>query len=328
MSSLTFRSTQLPWSEDQGEKLFKRVLIALLAVVIVLGIAVPSITLPEIQREKLETIPPQLAKVIKRKKDKPKPPPVVKKIEKKIENPIEKKVEIKKEPIKKIQPKPIVKKVEVKPKQKPLKKERSPEKVAAAKEKAKQLINNFANELSDMQNMVDMNSLAVDSASLTNSGSSVTDVGSVVSQAAVDRVGGVDETQLTRETGAEQLAKASRDTTEVKAVKTEDLVDKPQETQVAGMNRSQMQIRRVFEQNKSRFDRIYRKALRSNPVLQGTVTLGIDVAASGEVNDCFIKSSDLQDESVMKRIASTCKRLSFDVATQADVFEYPLTFAP
>lgn len=328
MSSLTFRSTQLPWSEDQGEKLFKKVLVVLLAVVIVLGIAVPSITLPEIQREKLEKLPPQLAKVIKRKKEKPKPPPVVKKIEKKIEKPIEKKVEVKKEPIKKVQPKPIVKKVEVKPKPKPLKKERSPEKVAAAKEKAKQLINNFANELSDMQNMVDMGSLAVDSASLTNSGSGVTDVGSVVNQAAVERVGGVDETQLTRETGAEQLAKASRDTTEVKAVKAEDLADKPQETKVAGMNRSQMQIRRVFEQNKSRFDRIYRKALRSNPALQGTVTLGIDVAASGAVNDCFVKSSDLQDDAVMKRIASTCKRLSFDTASKADVFEYPLTFAP
>lgn len=331
MSSLTFRSTELPWSDSKQEHLFNKVLIALLMLTLILGIAVPNITLPELKRENLEKLPPQLAKVIKRKKEAPKPKPVPK-VEKKIEKPVEKKVEPKKVEAVKAKPKPkpvVVAKPKPKPKPKPVAKtERTPERIKAAKEKAKKLISNFSNDLADMQNMVDMSTLAVDSSVLTNAGAAATVVGTVVDQAAVDRVGGIDETQLTRATGAEQLATAQRDTTEVKAVAKEDLVDAVADTKVAGMSRTQMQIRRVFEQNKSRFDRIYRKALRSNPVLQGTVTLGIEVAASGEVSDCNVKSSDLEDAKVIKRITMTCKMLAFDAASKEDKFEYPLTFAP
>lgn len=331
MSSLTFRSTQLPWSDSKQEHLFNKVLIALLMLTLVLGIAVPNITLPELKRENLEKLPPQLAKVIKRKKEAPKPKPVPK-VEKKIEKPVEKKVEPKKVEAVKAKPKPkpvVVAKPKPKPKPKPVaKKERTPERIKAAKEKAKKLISNFSNDLADMQNMVDMSTLTVDSSVLSNAGAAATVVGTVVDQAAVDRVGGIDETQLTRATGAEQLATAQRDTTQVKTVAKEELVDAVADTKVAGMSRTQMQIRRVFEQNKSRFDRIYRKALRSNPVLQGTVTLGIEVAASGEVNDCNVKSSDLEDAKVIKRITMTCKMLAFDAASKEDKFEYPLTFAP
>ena len=267
--------------------------------------------------------------MIKRKKEAPKPKPVPK-VEKKVEKPVEKKVEPKKVEAVKPKPKPVVA-AKPKPKPKPKvvsKKERTPERVKAAKEKAKKLISNFSSDLADMQNMVDMSTLAVDSSALTNAGAAATAVGTVVDQAAVDRIGGIDETQLTRATGAEQLATAQRDTTEVEAVAKEALVDKVADTKVAGMSRTQMQIRRVFEQNKSRFDRIYRKALRSNPVLQGTVTLGIEVAASGEVSDCNVKSSDLQDAKVIKRITMTCKMLAFDAASNTDKFDYPLTFAP
>lgn len=328
MSSLTFRSSQLPWSDNKQEHLFNKVLLVLLLLTLVLGVIVPNITLPELKRENLEKLPPQLAKVIKRKKEAPKPKPVPK-VEKKVEKPVEKKLEPKKVEAVKPKPKPVAAKPKPKPKPKVVaKKERTPERVKAAKEKAKKLISNFSSDLADMQNMVDMSALTSDSSALSNAGSAATLVGTVVDQAAVDRVGGIDETQLTRATGAEQLATAQRDTTQVEAVAKEALVDKVADTKVAGMSRTQMQIRRVFEQNKSRFDRIYRKALRSNPILEGTVTLGIEVAASGEVNNCNVKSSDLDDAKVIKRITMTCKMLAFDAASETDKFDYPLTFAP
>ncbi len=328
MSSLTFRSSQLPWSDNKQEHLFNKVLLVLLLLTLVLGVIVPNITLPELKRENLEKLPPQLAKVIKRKKEAPKPKPVPK-VEKKVEKPVEKKLEPKKVEAVKPKPKPVAAKPKPKPKPKVVaKKERTPERVKAAKEKAKKLISNFSSDLADMQNMVDMSALTSDSSALSNAGSAATVVGTVVDQAAVDRVGGIDETQLTRTTGAEQLATAQRDTTQVEAVAKEALVDQVADTKVAGMSRTQMQIRRVFEQNKSRFDRIYRKALRSNPILEGTVTLGIEVAASGEVNNCNVKSSDLDDAKVIKRITMTCKMLAFDAASETDKFDYPLTFAP
>lgn len=326
MTSLTYRTPELPWGDSKQEHLFNKIFAVLLVATLVLGGVVPNITLPEIKREKLEKLPPQLAKVIQRKKELPKPivppKPVVK------EKPFEKKIEAKKVEAPKIVAKPVIAPVVVpKPKPKPAaSKDRSPERVKAAKEKAKKLIANFSNDLADMQNMVDMSTLAVDSSALTNAGAAATVVGTVVNQAAVNRVNGVDENTLTRSTGAEQLAVAQRTTTQVKELPKDVLP--VQEVKVAGMARSQMQIRRVFEQSKSRFDRIYRKALRENPALQGTVTLGLDVNASGEVSDCSVKSSDLKDAKVEKRIAMTCKMLAFDASSKADVFEYPLTFAP
>ncbi|EAT11788.1 AgmX/PglI C-terminal domain-containing protein [Bermanella marisrubri] len=327
MSSIQYQAPQLPWSNGQQERLFKLVLIALLAVTVILGIVIPSIQLPEIERHKAEELPPQLARVIKRKKETPKPKPVPKVQEKPKPEKIEKKAEVK------AKPKPVPK-VVAKPKPKPKpkavpKKERTPERVKAAKEKAKKLIADFSDNLSEMRSMADDMTRLVDNSALTNAGAAATTVGTVVDTNAVERVSGVDESKLTRETGAENLQVAERDTTEVEELPQEALADNTRaQEKTPGMARSQMDIRRVFEQNKSRFDRIYRRALRSNPVLQGTVTLGITVAASGEVKDCIVKESELDDKKVMRRMTMTCKMLAFDRASAEDEFEFPLTFAP
>ncbi len=325
MSSLTYRSPQLPWADNKQEHLFKIILIVFLSVTLIMGVIVPNISLPKIEREKLEKVPAQLAKVIKRKKEAPKPKPKPKVIEKKIE----KKPEVKKEVVKAKPTPKVVAKPKPKPKPKRVaKKERTPDRIKAAKAKAKKLIANFSNDLADMQSMLDMSSLTVDSASLNNDGSAATDVGDVVDQTAVNRIGGIDESSLTRSTGAEQLAEANRDTTEVKELAKDVMAEAPQDKRLAGMSRSQMQINRVFERNLSRFTRIYKKALRSNPALEGTVTLGVTIAASGDVSSCKINASDLQDKKVEKRMIMTCKMLSFDTSKSEDKFEFPLTFAP
>lgn len=332
-SALYTKPPQLPWAEGKSESLFNQVLVGLLALTLVLGIVVPNLELPEIKREKLEKLPPQLAKVIKRKKEKPKPKP--KPVVQAKERVPEKKIEQPKKPEKpkakpvKAKPKPVAKAVKPKPKPKKVsKKERTPERIKAAKEKAKKLVSAFSADLADMKSMVDMSTLAVDSTALTNAGAAATVVGSVVSEEAVGRVSGVDESQLTRATGADQLAVVTRETTEVETLPTQALAEKIADKKVAGMSRSQMQIRKVFEQSKSRFDRIYRKALRSNPALAGTVTLGVKVSAQGDVTDCSVKDSELNNSKVEKRIKLTCKMLAFDPSAKGDAFEYPLTFAP
>ncbi|WP_396589327.1 AgmX/PglI C-terminal domain-containing protein [Bermanella sp. R86510] len=331
MATLQHRTPQLPWSDNQQEHLFKIILVALLVVTLALGILVPAIDLPAIDRHEAEEVPAQLARVIKRKKEAPKPKPVPKVQETPKPEKVEKPPEVKAKP--KPQPKVVAAppKPKVKPKPKPVSKaERTPERIKAAKEVARKRISEISGDLSEMRNMLDMNSLAGNNKALSNAGSAATAVGSVVNEEAVARVSGVDESTLTRETGAEKLATADRSTTQVEDVKQEALVDNSvakQDTK-PGMSRSQMQIRRVFEQNKSRFDRIYRRALRSNPILQGTVTLGVSVAANGEVTDCTVKETELDDKSVMRRMTMTCKMLAFDQANSDDEFEFPLTFAP
>jgi protein TonB len=329
MSSLTYRSPQLPWADNKQEHLFKIILLGFLVLTLIMGIIVPNINLPNIEREKLEKVPAQLANVIKRKKEAPKPKlkPKPKVIEKKIE----KKPEVKKEAVK-AQPKPKPKVAKAKPKPKPrpqrvVKKERTSDRIKAAKAKAEALIANISNDLEDMQGMLDMSSLSVDSASLSNDGSITTDTGSVIDQSAVARIDGINESGLTRATGAENLKVADRDTTKVQEL-AKNVMSAPQDKKLAGMSRSQMQINRVFERNLSRFTRIYKKALRSNPALEGTVTLGVTISASGDVSSCKVNASDLQDKGVEKRMIMTCKKLSFDTSKSEDRFEFPLTFAP
>jgi hypothetical protein len=207
------------------------------------------------------------------------------------------------------------------------KKERTPERIQAAKEKAKKLISNFSNDLADMQGMLDMSTLTADSSLLTTAGASETSVGSVVDQAAVDRVGGIDESQLTRATGADQLAAADRNTTKVKEL-PKDVMVEPKDTKVAGLSRTQMQIGRVFEQNKSRYNRIYRKALRTDPTLQGSVAFDISISKNGDVTACTVSSQEFMDKKALKRMASTCKMQSFTAASASDRLEYQMAFFP
>jgi len=326
MSSITYRTPELPWAEGKQEHLFKVILLSFLIITLALGVLVPNISLPEIKREHAEKLPPQLAKVLKRKKEAPKPKPKpVPKVQEKI---IEKKPEVKKVEVK---PKPVPK-VVAKPKPKPkpkkvVKAERTPERIKAAKEKAKKLISSFSSDLADMQSMVDMSTLAVDSSLLTTAGASATAVGSVIDQAAVDRVGGIDESQLTRATGAEQLAVADRSTTTVKELPSEAMA-KPKDTKIAGLSRTQMQIGRVFEQNKSRYDRIYRKALRTDPTLQGSVAFDITISKAGDVTACDVSSQEFVDTKALKRMASTCKMQSFTASSASDRLEYQMAFFP
>lgn len=327
MSTIAYRTPELPWAEGKSESLFNKILILGLIVTLALGILIPNITLPEIKREKAEKLPPQLAKVIKRKKEapKPKPKPVPKVQEKKIE----KKPEPKKQEAK---PKPAPKKVaKPKPKPKPkkvTKKERTPERIEAAKKKAQSLISEFSNNLADMQDMVDMSALTMDSGALTNAGAAATDVGSVVDQNAVGRVAGVDEAGLTRETGADQLATADRDTTKVKDLPKEALASSGSDQMIAGSSRSEMQVRRVFEQSTSKFNRIFKRALRSDPTLQGSVDFNLTVSADGQVTGCKAVSSEFADKKALKKMESLCKRMTFPSGKSEDKISLPIAFYP
>ena len=329
MSTIAYRTPELPWAEGKSESLFNKILILGLIVTLALGILIPNITLPEIKREKAEKLPPQLAKVIKRKKEapKPKPKPVPKVQEKKVE----KKPEPKKQEAK---PKPAPKKV-VKPKPKPkpkpktvTKRERTPERIADAKKKAKGLISEFSSNLDDMKSFMSELSLDVDSSSLSNAGSAATAVGSVVDESAVGRVAGVDESTLTRATGAENLAVADRDTTKVKELPKDTMGASTADQAIAGSSRTEMQVRRVFEQSTSKFNRIFKRALRSDPTLQGSVDFNLTVSADGQVTGCDVVSSEFADKKALKKMESLCKRMTFPSGKSEDKISLPIAFYP
>ena len=71
-----YRTPQLPWSDGGDQHRFIPILVGFLLFVMVVGIIIPFMDVPQLDRKDLEKLPPQLAKVIERKKlEKPKPLP-------------------------------------------------------------------------------------------------------------------------------------------------------------------------------------------------------------------------------------------------------------
>jgi outer membrane biosynthesis protein TonB len=313
MSTLTRNAPELPWN-DSDHKNFRIILVAFLAIVLAASFVIPKISLPEIKRTELEKVPPFLAKVIKRKKlEKPKVKPKPK--------PAEKKLEKKPEP-KKVEEKP---KPKPKPKQKPKPKKEVPKKKRiAAKETAKKAFGSDAlAALSSIQSSVPIAALNTSSKGLSNNGSKATNVGSVVDRDAASRgSGGVSVAALTTATVGQDLS--ARDVTSVE-LSSEDI-----EIEETGRSRSQEELRLVFEQHKSSFDRLYRKALRKNAALEGSVTLKLEILPSGKVSSCKVSNSELKDTKLEKRLASRCRLIGFANKANIDiaVVEFPIRFIP
>lgn len=63
-----YRAPELPWNDGGQQNRFLTILLGLLLFVVLVGVAVPLIELPAKDRKELEQLPPQLARVIERKK--------------------------------------------------------------------------------------------------------------------------------------------------------------------------------------------------------------------------------------------------------------------
>ena len=75
MAVTTYPGAQLPWSGNFAEdKRFINILIIGLVLLFMVGVIVPLMDVPKIEREKLESLPPQLAKIVMEKKKIPPPP--------------------------------------------------------------------------------------------------------------------------------------------------------------------------------------------------------------------------------------------------------------
>ena len=68
----------LPWVEGREDRLFKRMVVVLVLLFLIITTAINRITLPEIEQKKLADVAPRLARLIVEKKKEPPPPPPVK----------------------------------------------------------------------------------------------------------------------------------------------------------------------------------------------------------------------------------------------------------
>lgn len=315
MALLAGPNLELPWSSiEQDNKRYWRVLGVLLVPLLILSIVIPLIDVPEPEREELERLPPQLAKVVLQKKELPKPPPPPPPQEK----PEEKKPE----------PEPEEKKPEPAPK----KPKPEPAKLQKAKEQAKKSgVLQFADDLADMRDAMDVSEVRSSSKEITRAKADAAKVErDFIDSGAKAKSGGVNTAALSRDTGGTALA--GKESTEV-ASQLEEVSAAAQETRAQTEReksyRSDQAIRQKMEEAKGRIFSIYNRALRQNPTLQGSVMFKLVIEPDGSVSDAKVVSSELNDDDLERKLLAAIRFINFGAADVLQTtLDYSFDFLP
>ncbi len=94
-------------------------------------------------------------------------------------------------------------------------------------------------------------------------------------------------------------------------------------------SRSREEIEIVFDRNKSAIYALYSRALREQPELQGKVVVQLTIAPSGEVTDCRIVSTELNDAELEHKLLARIRMFRFeDKDVEAMTTTKPIEFFP
>ncbi len=303
----------LPWSNvEQESKRFRLILILSFILALPIAFIIPSMTLPDKERAQLEALPPQLAKVIIKKK-------------KQLEKPKqEKPKEEKKEPEKKPEEKPPEIKKKENPKPKP--KKSPPEQTV----KQAQKVAKSSGLLALQDDLADMR------ASLDTSALTATPTGSMMAPTIAAKASAIDSASVRAGSGGVNTSEmAVPAETVVLAARTETVLEESEAEKLTadakkrskGKVRSSGNIRQVFDQNKSSLFTLYNRELRKNPSLQGKVVLRLTIQPDGIVSSCEIVSSDLDSPKLERKIVSRVRLFNFGaMPVDVKVVTYPIDF--
>lgn len=299
MSAVSYyHSPELPWSRALAEeKRFRAITAAALILFVALCLLIAWLEVPKPDRAAVEQLPPRLAKLVIKEQPAPPPPP----------------------------PEPVPAEPEQKPEAPKAEapKETAPA-VAAAREKAARSgLLALQSELAALQRN-DLSAL-LGNRPLVKGQAQDGARRSTITSTATTGSGGIDTSQLSRDTGETQLA--ARDTTVVESALLAEEQQAAKQRKPTG--RSIEEIKRVLDQNKGALDALYQRALRSNPTLQGKVVLEITIAPSGAVVSCKAVSSELDDAELLRKLVARVQLFQFGAKqVEPTVFTWPLDFLP
>jgi TonB family protein len=309
VAQLSYHSPYLPWSVSQEEKRrFRKIVLWVFSLCLVLALVVPFLPVPEVDREKAETLPPRLAKlVLERKKTKPPAP---------VEAPV-------------LAPEQQKTKKPPKPK-KQMKPEKTVQDVQTARKKAERAgLLAFKDELAALRDNSVVAGLKKDKRLQRGSGEKAPKPKrSVIVANPAKASGGINTSDLSRDTGGSTLS--GRTSTKVSSP-----ISRTQQARASRSrnrrkaSRTIEEIQLVFDRNKSAIYTIYNRALRKDPTLEGKVVLKITIKPSGKVTACEIVSSELGDPKLERKIVARVMLFDFgnkDVETM--VVTYPIDFLP
>lgn len=311
-------SLLLPWSSSTlDNRRFYRILWVLLGIFFLLGLIIPFIHVPEPQREDLERVPAQLARVLMEEKELPPPPPPPPPRE---------------EP--KPEPKPEEPEPEPKPEPRPEPKpEPEPVKLQQAQEQARKSgVLQFADDLAAMRDAMDVSEVRPDNASLTRATGEAAQVDrSVVTSGAKAKSGGVNTAALSRDTGGVALSGRETTTVESKMEEVSAATGRAREASASGdvEYRPTDGVRQKLDAAKGRIYNIYARALRQNPALRGKVEFKLVIEPDGSVSDAQVVSSELNDDDLERRLLAAIRFIDFGAANVLQTtLNYTYDFLP
>ncbi|WP_339719047.1 AgmX/PglI C-terminal domain-containing protein [uncultured Paraglaciecola sp.] len=326
--------TVLPWSSSELEnKRFKTITAIILLLTLVFAALVKWQDLPERPRAEKEKVPAQLTRLMTPKKVEPpkpfpipepqpvEPKPVPTEVPPKVDKPKAaepKKVEPKE--VKEEPPKPVKVKVPT-----------QAEITEQAKTKAKQSgLLAFQDDLASMRDNASLNNLA-DTDTIKGAGASNQTQRKFIGKKVAGSSGGVDTSQLTTNIGSRGELAGRKNTEYVapneglaslaaKQAVTEDTVLGSRETE---------SIRRVLDANKGAIYAIYRKALRSDPSLQGKLTVNLQIEPDGSVSTVKLVFSELNSAEVENKLLNRIRLINFgEQAVTQTILDYSFNFLP
>ena len=278
----------LPWDALPGERRRQWIILIILALLCLFLIALIELTtIPKKDRREAEEIPERLAKlVMEKKKEEPPPPPP----------------EPEKEPEPEPEPEPEKPKEEPKP-------EPTPERVEKAREVAKKELKVFEESLAGLQDLAPV----VSRQPLRTGGAEAAKVErNLITSRAGSGSGGISVSSVSSGGGGggtlEGAAVAQVESGIAAAAEAATTVRKNAEGKSV---RTEEQIRRSFDRSAGRINSAYQRALRQNPALRGTVVLTLTIDPSGAVSKVVVKSSELGDPELERRILVIVQSMDF-----------------
>jgi len=337
MTKNSLYGLQLPWSFSNEDATFKKILIALLVVYLLIALPVVLIKLPELTRAEKEQLPPQLARIMLEKQELPPPKPIepakVEEVNVDEKKPEEKKIEEKKRIEKPVE------KTSVTLTEKPIKDatQSKGEAVAKAREKASNSgLMQFKDDLMEMRET--LKTSAVETAATnttTNTGAAAQVDRSMITSGITKGSGGINTAAFSRDTGGTALS--GRETTKVKSGLADAGKKAAGATASGGGNsdgaggaaRSEEEVRKVMEQHKGAIFNIYNKALRDDATLQGKVVVKMVIDPDGRVVDATIVSSELKSPELEAKLLQRIKLITFSAANvMRTTLNYSFDFLP
>lgn len=304
MMVVTYESLALNWTPERKRDHRFNVMTAFFVVgLMLIGMILSSIDLPEPERKTRTVIPERVAKFI-----------------------------LQKQKVKKVKPKPIPKpKIRIKPKRETVKKKPlSKQQKKARKKAADSGLLALGNELADLIDTKSINAMVGKKATNSSSARKKASVDTNLLTTNVSKgSGGVKSGDAPTITGRTQLAQQDRMSVR-QAITTTAVSDKSRKKGYRGEGlRSDEEITIVMDQNKSQLHSLYRRALRKNPGLKGKLILAITILPSGQVSKIEVRSSELNNAALEQRIIARIKRFNFGTrGVETVTVTYPIEFLP